>query len=276
LMTRSGIDFMVGVIVWAMLIAGVVMTIRNLRGARLGPQSSPAIGADATIEARARLHSKALLACTGTIAIIFLVLPHQVGWFGFVDGRLVPIVMFLGLMAIRTEALGSALRFAFEKLGPVFAGAILVVAFIASYRFQDEARGYKEVLAAVPTDARLLNLPLDPNSDNFTGHPFVHYDKLAMAERPIVVSDMWFHQGSALYPRAENPSVRLPNDYTSSDLHSLDWPSYKLQDWDYVLVRTRPNADGPVTPASVSLVEHRGGWWLYRSTSAVPLAPGGS
>src|SRR5207244_2754045 len=161
----------------------------------------------------------------------------------------------------RTVALGSVLRFAFEKLGPVFAGAVIAVAFIASYRFQDEARGYKEVLAAVPTHARLLNLPLDPNSDNFTGHPFVHYDKLAVAERPILASDIWFHQGSALYPRAENPSLRLPADYTSSDLHALDWPAYHLEDWDYVLVRTRPNVDALAIPASLALIEHRGGWW---------------
>lgn len=276
LMTRSGIDLAVGVIVWGLVFAGVFMTVRHLRIGTSYALSSPSIGTDALMDARARLHSKALLACMATLGVVFLVLPHQIGWFGFVDGRLVPIIVFLGLMSLRMVALGPTLRFAFEKLGPVFAVAVVLVAFIASYRFQDEARGYKEVLAAVPANTRLLNMPIDPNSDNFTGHPFVHYDKLALADRPVVVSDVWFHQGSALYPRAGNPALTLPDEYISSDLHSLNWPAYRLEDWDYVLVRTRPAADSPVTPASLSLVEHRGGWWLYRNAAPghrVPLTP---
>ena len=207
------------------------------------------------------------------VAALFFALPHSVGWFGFVDGRLAPLILFLGLMAIHTPALGPTLRFAFEKLGPVFAAAIVVVSLVASYRFQAEARGFHEVLASVPANTRLLNLPLDPNSDAFTGHPFVHYDKLVLAERPIVVSDVWFHQGSALYPRPENPALRLPPDYVSSDLRTVDWPAYHLEDWDYVLLRTRPGADAPFTPARLSLAEHRGGWWLYRSATAVPTLP---
>jgi hypothetical protein len=84
---------------------------------------------------------------------------------------------------------------------------------------------------------------------------------------------VWFHQGSALYPRPENPALRLPPDYVSSDLRTVDWPAYHLEDWDYVLLRTRPGADAPFTPAGLSLAEHRGGWWLYRSAAAVPTLP---
>ena len=112
---------------------------------------------------------------------------------------------------------------------------------------------------------RLLNLPLDPNSDVFTAHPFIHYDKLVLAERPVVVSDVWFHQGTALYPTPENPALRLPPSYSSSALQGIDWPDYRLDDWDYVLIRTRPDAPEPQTPPALSLTEHRGGWWLYRT-----------
>jgi hypothetical protein len=265
LMTRSGIDAAVGVAVWALVLAGVFATVRLMTQPRAGG------GASAFGDAQAR-HTRALLSGGAVIGALFLALPHSVGWFGFVDGRLVPLVLFLGLLAIQRDALGPAVRFGFERLVPAFAAAVLIVNHVASYRFQDEARGFHEVLGEIPAEARLLNLPLDPNSDVFTGHPFVHFDKLALAERPLVVSDVWFHQGTALYPRPENPALRLPAEYVSSDLHSLDWSTYRLEDWDYVLVRTRPTAEAPPVPASLAVVDHRGGWWLYKSLTAAAVS----
>jgi hypothetical protein len=120
----------------------------------------------------------------------------------------------------------------------------------------------------VPADARLLNLPVQPNSRWFTAHPFVHYDKLALADRPLVVSDVWFHQGSALYPTAQNPALHLPESYSEADLRALDWLAYRWRDWDFALVRTDVGAPEPPVPAELatrlSLAAHRGGWWLFR------------
>jgi hypothetical protein len=86
-----------------------------------------------------------------------------------------------------------------------------------------------------------------------------------LAERPLVVSDVWFHQGSALYPTAQNPALRLPGSYSESDLRLIDWPAYRLDDWDYVLIRTRSNSAQPNVPSQLALAAHRGGWWLYRT-----------
>jgi hypothetical protein len=251
LMTRTGIDFLVAIVVWAFAIAGAVLTLRSFRGGTAGRASR---------EAR---HTRALFASAACVALIFLALPHTVGWFGFVDGRLVPVVLLLCLLGLRREALPATLGRTLDLGAPVVATAIAALAMVASYRFQAEARGFREVLARVPPEARLLNLPLDPNSDVFTAHPFVHYDKLVLADRPIVVSDVWFHQGSALYPTPQNPALRLPPSYSESDLKGIDWPAYDLGDWDYVLIRTRPNAGQPFTPDSLALAEHRGGWWLF-------------
>ena len=146
----------------------------------------------------------------------------------------------------------------------------MTTALVASYRFQAEAAGYRDVLARVPAGARLLNLPIDPNSDVFTAHPFIHYDKLVLCDRPVVVSDVWFHQGSALYPTPQNPQLRLPPSYSESDLRFVDWPAYSLGDWTHVLIRTRPGAAEPAVPGSLALDAHQGGWWLYRTTSAKP------
>jgi hypothetical protein len=128
-----------------------------------------------------------------------------------------------------------------------------------------EASGWREVFANVPAEARLLNLPLDPDSNVFTAHPFIHYDKLVLAERPIVASDVWFYQGSALFPTADNPALGLPASYSESNLHFIDWPAYRLSDWDYVLVRTRPGSAQPFVPTALALAAHRGGWWLFRT-----------
>jgi len=141
---------------------------------------------------------------------------------------------------------------------------VTTLSLVAAHRFQAEARGYDHVLARVPTGARLLNFPLEPNSDVFAAHPFIHYDKLALVERPILVSDLWFHQGTGVFPKAGNPVLGLPDVYKPSDLKTIDWAAYRLSDWDYVLVRTRPASGPPVTPAVLTLVEHEGGWWLYR------------
>jgi uncharacterized membrane protein len=270
LMTRTGIDFLAGVIVWVFAIASAVLTVRSLRAARAAAAATT--NGDAASAGWAALprdvrHSQALYACAVTVGVIFLALPHAVGWFGFVDGRLVPLVLFFLFLGLRKEALPRSFVRAFETGAPLVAATIAALAMVASYRFQAEAAGFHEVLGRIPAGARLLNLPLDPNSDVFTAHPFVHYDKLVLAERPIVVSDVWFHQGSALYPTAENPALNLPTSYSESDLKEIDWPSYRLDDWDFVLIRTRPQAPAPRTPDALHLEEHRGGWWLFRHSS---------
>jgi len=256
LMTRTGLDFIVGVFVWAILIGCVFVTGRSLAPATSG-HSPP-------MEAASREHARALLACIAALAACFLVMPHSIGWFGFVDGRLVPLLLLLAVMTVRRPSLGRALGVEYDKGAPVAACAMVALALGACHLFQAEARGWREVLSVVPADSRLLNLPLEPNSDIFTAHPFIHYDKLVLADRPTVVSDIWFHQGSALYPTADNPALRLPPTYSESDLRVIDWPDYHLSDWDYVLIRTRPDAAQPFVPSPLALAAHRGGWWLFR------------
>jgi hypothetical protein len=263
LLTRSGIDIVAGIVLWAILLGVSIATLRNLRAPQ-PPSEGTAAVAEVEADTRSRAHSRALYAGAVAIAVLFFALPHAIGWFGFVDGRLVPLFLYLCILGFRWDALGRFGRSSMERGAPAIAATMVVVAMGASYRFQDEAKGFHEVLAQVPREARLLNLPLDPNSATFTAHPFIHYDKLVLAERPIVVSDIWFHQGSALYPTPANPALHLPDSYSESDLHVIDWPAYRLEDWDYVLVRTRPEGFPPPSPAVLELADHRGGWWLYK------------
>jgi hypothetical protein len=260
LLTRTGLDAAIGVFVWLVIGAAVIATARSLRDPQEGEHDER--GHDDP----SRAHATALLACVVVLWAAFLILPNSIGWFGFVDGRLVPLLLLLGLMALRRPALGRVLAATFERGAPIAGSAMVAIALVASQRFQGEAAGWREVLGAVPANARLLNLPIDPNSLVFTAHPFVHYDKLVLADRPALVSDVWFHQGSGIYPTADNPSLLLPDTYSESDLRFVDWPAYRLPDWDYVLLRTRPSAPEPQVPPALTLIVHRGGWWLFRST----------
>jgi len=248
LMTRSGVDFFIGIVIWLWTLALLGRIVASV------------------IRGKASLAARRLILASLVLFGAFAALPHNIRWFGFVDGRLVPLLLLLPALAAPPNLLGPIAAGLERRVAPLVAMAMVVSALVASYRFQDEARGYKEVLGRVPAAARLLNLPLDPNSDVFTAHPFVHYDKLIMVDRPSVPSDVWFHQGSAVYPTEANPALRLPENYVESDLKGIQWQAYDLHDWDYVLVRTRPDGTLHDVPGSLSLVEHRGGWWLYRRT----------
>jgi hypothetical protein len=251
LMTRTGIDFTIGVFVWAFLLLATMTTVRAL--------------ARHAVEARYAVHARALLAGGATLFGLFLALPHAIGWFGFVDGRLVPLVVILPLLAIPPGVLGPRLARVLGVGAPLGASTLAALALAASYAFQSEARGYRSILAEIPPETRLLNLPVEPNSAVFTGHPFIHYDKLAMVDRPLAPSDVWFHQGSAIYPRPANPILALPASYSESNLGPVEWADYRIADWDYVLVRTRPEGGRPFTPAPLVLVDHQGGWWLFKN-----------
>jgi hypothetical protein len=209
-------------------------------------------------------HTKALSGAVVFLLLLFLLLPHSIRWFGFIDGRLVPLILMLGMLAIPTASRSPRAAQRFERMIPFGATAMVVLVIAASLQFQSEAAGYRDVLARIPTESRLLNLPLMPNSRVFTAHPFVHYDKLILIERPMLLSDVWFHQGSALYPTAENPARFLPSSYSESNLIFIDWPGYQLDQWDFVLLRTGIDEPSPNVPASLRLVRHLGGWWLYR------------
>jgi hypothetical protein len=260
LMTRTGVDAALGVVVWGVVLAAFVTTLRDPSSAR------------GDIERRSRAHSQRLVVGAAGAALAFFSLPHAYLWFGFIDGRMVPVFLFLAILCVRRPALGARLERFMDVVAPTAAFAMIGVVWFASHRFQAEAEGYRAVLGAVPSEARLLNLPIDPDSQVFTAHPFVHYDKLVAVDEPVLLSDVWADRATALYPTAENPSVHLPAAYNSANLKRIDWPAYDLTEWSHVLLRVRPDAPAPVTPIDLLPVAHAGGWWLYRTFSPGPTA----
>jgi hypothetical protein len=251
--TRTGIDIVIGLGIWLAAILGAIVSRRS--------QSCSAAPVETSN------HVRALGNASAASFLAFLILPHAVRSFDFVDGRLLPIVILLALMAIDKNAFGPRLRRSVTVAAGVSAGVAVVLELVAMQLFQGEADGYREVFATIPANSRLLYLPLEPDSRVFISHPFVHYDKLVLVERPIVPSQLHFHHGTGIFPTAANPVLRLPRDYVSSDLKRIVWSGYRLGDWNYVLIRRWPDARAPSVPNTLALQAHRGGWWLYRNTS---------
>jgi hypothetical protein len=250
LMTRWGLDVVVGLAIWGVLLASLRATLRDHE-----PHTG---GADR----RSRSHARALAITAAGTAALFLALPHAFKWFGFIDGRMLPIFLFLIIACVRRPALGPRLGRVLDGVAVGAACTMTAIVLYASSRFQAEARGYREVLGAVPALASVLNLPIDPDSDVFTAHPFVHYDKLTAIEHDVLLSDIWADRATALYATPDNPQARLPVEYNSANLKRLDWAAFDLSDWSYVLIRTRPEASAPETPG-LALAKHAGGFWLY-------------
>jgi len=254
LATRTALDVILGLVIWGVVGVASARTVRwTWRGRTV-----------------ADYQSRALALGIAAILLAFAGLPHTIGWFGFVDGRLVLPVLLLALIGLRPDAMGPGLTRTIQYTGFATAAAQVAIVLAASVSFQREATGYAEVLSQVPPRARLLNLPVDPDSGLFTGHPFTHYDMLTLVDKPVLASDIWYHQGTAVYPREGNPAFRLPATYCESNMKFVDWASFHLEDWDYMLVRQRATDAAPIVPPSLALVTHRGGWWLWRNAARAP------
>ncbi len=239
LTTRLGVDIAAGLVVWGVLIAGFLASRRH---------SSNRLTVSKV--------NYLVVAC----AALFLISPHDVGWFGFADGRIVLATALVIAASSDPGALSAQLHKWRLRLSIVAAALIVVCLHVASRGFQSEASGYREALAHVAPARRLFYIPLDADSRWFTGHPFLHYDKFVLVAQPQVVSDLWFHQGTAVYPRAALPQVPMPS-LQPGDRPLLE--RLRVDEWDYVLVKTASDASLPQVPRGARLAFSDNGWWLF-------------
>ena len=65
-----------------------------------------------------RPHARAVRVGAAVLFVLFALLPHAVGWFAFVDGRLVPLVLALALLSTPWRILPERLRSTFESVRP--------------------------------------------------------------------------------------------------------------------------------------------------------------
>jgi len=246
LATRTGIDAAIGVAIWAAAVTGMVATLRRKSSSIAVPLRNACIA----------------------LMVGFAVLPHRVRSFDFVDSRLLPIILLAAFMAIDGKAITPRWRRHTTMAAATAATTVVGLQLFAMQTFQGEAAGFHAVVGQMPAGRRMLYLPVQADSRIFISHPFVHYDKLAFVERGVLPSQFHFHHASGIFPTRNNPILRLPHDYVESDLKSIAWPHYDLAEWDFVMIRTFPDAPAPAVPEALALMDHRGGWWLYRSAAA--------
>jgi hypothetical protein len=222
LMTRFGIDALVSIVLWAALCWALYQERATLFAKR-------ALADDVDV---ITLHRRAFARFAWVAFVLFLLLPHSIGWFGFADGRLLAPILLCAVFAL-SEARVRAFQAWFAAGSASLAGCLLV----ATILFQREAQSSVQALNKIPSGARVLNFPFEPNSRYFVGHPFVHYDKLVLLERDIVPSDVWFQVATAVYPSAANPALVLPDTYIESNLINFSIADYQLSDWTHVIAR---------------------------------------
>lgn len=195
---------------------------------------------------------------------LFLLLPHNAHWFGFVDGRLLPTSFLLVALAL-PEGWWTARR---RDAAALLTVAQCTVLATCVAMFQSEMQGFDDIAQALPNDMRVLNFPIDANSRYVVGHPFVHVDKLLVLKRPELLSDLWLHQGTGLYARDANPALHLPSQYASTQVQEgRALEGISLEEWDYALLRKESMVPPPVPPGWEPR-RQSGAWWLYARRDA--------
>ncbi len=251
LFSRFGIDALIALTLVVYAAAIVFVASRNFRSGTL--------------------RQRRLLIAIGAFSLLFVGLPHSIGWFGFVDGRLLMPIIFL-VVLLRGSVIDGGARASgardsslvqkgllhFEHAAPFFALIQAVVVVVATFLFQTEAREFSTVAHLVPADARLLYLPFRSESRFVTGHPFLHYDKLILAEHPLVVSQFWWHQGTGIYPTEKSPAIAIPRNYLELDQGKPHWDRMALDSWTHVLVRGSDSV-----PEQAHLILQSGDFRLY-------------
>ncbi len=155
LTTRTGVDVAIGLLIWLAVIVAAVKSVRASENVSIATQG----------------HIRSLCIASLVTLGVFAVLPHTIGWFGFVDGRLLPLTLLTGLLAINPGAFSAKMQSWATRTAGIAAALIVALLLIASYKFQDEASGYAEILDAIPENSRILYFPLEPDSRILVGHP---------------------------------------------------------------------------------------------------------
>ena len=253
LMTRLGIDMALGIAFWGLLLFSAV---------RFRPQ------AELLITPHDRHRQRAFHAAVA-LSLLFLALPHNAQWFGFVDARLLPLTYLMYTLSLPPQWWSSARRHAATGTSCLQC-TILAVGVLL---FQQEFKGFEQIAQHIQPERSLLHLPVFADSRYLVAHPFVHEDKLLLLGKPMLLSDMWLHQGTGLYATDANPVVRLDPNYASSNVKlPIAWKSFAPNDWDYVLLRMRDTVNTPDVPAYWKSAAHSGTWWLFERDRTV-IAP---
>jgi hypothetical protein len=248
-LSRLGLDAVVAAVLWLLLGAVALQTIR---AARLMPPGTPPAPALLLTRSGAVLAGLALLA------------PYRIHFFSSFDLRVACTALLVAMLAVVPAAHSPRLRRALHVGPPLLAGTMVLTLWVAGLLFQREATSIDPLLRKIPEHTRLLYLPVNPDSRVWAAAPFWHLEKRVLFDRDLLVANVWLHQGSALFPTAIGAPLLSVTPLATAD-GEVRWSRYDLGPWDHVLVRNG-RATGPLgKPSALELVASAGGMHLYRN-----------
>jgi hypothetical protein len=155
----------------------------------------------------------------------FIVLPRLYAGGAYVDMRMLPYALALGVVAIRVPAddpaaarfaIGGALFFAMRTIGTSVAFAILAAGQADALR----------ALPALPVGSAVLTLVDEPSGGQWSNRRFTHIAGMAIARRRVFTNEQWALPGQQLirplHPRAA-PLDRDPSQLVFSPVEATDF-----------------------------------------------------
>jgi hypothetical protein len=188
LLSRLGVDVAVAVALWLLLGAALLATLKTT-----------------TIDDDPVARRRLVLARVSVVMLaVGLLAPTRIGWFGSVDLRLCSTALLLAVLALAPAAFGPGLRRLLGRAPPLLAGVMVATLLVALVLFQAEARAPAAALARVPAGSVRPDLRLSPTSRVWAARAYLHWDKLLLLDRDVLISNPWLHQGTALRPAADH------------------------------------------------------------------------
>ncbi len=134
--------------------------------------------------------------------------------------------------------------------------------------FQEEARGFDDVVRIIPINSRVMSIIVTQRSEVVNLLPYMHFGAYVQVRRGGLHSFGFASINEiGIKYKPGNPAALLPENwewkpgrYFRYDVHGFDW--------DYYLVyhREKQNpAQTMVDKGYVKLAAHKGGWYLYKN-----------
>jgi len=165
--------------------------------------------------------------------IAFLLLPRLYAGGAYVDMRILPYAVALGLLAIRTEPGEESLSDRLALFGTAFFALRVTTSIIALALFARAQQDELQVLPAMPAGATVLSLVDEPSTASWDNPRLGHLPGIAIARRRIFTNEQWAIRGQQLIAPRHPAAAPLDRD-PSQLVFPVDAP-YRQTDFDQAI-----------------------------------------
>lgn len=199
-----------------------------------------------------------------TVAI-FLLVPHEFLGTAFLYSRyaVFAIPTWLYAMERKSPAPQSNIRL---FLGPALAVTCTMMTTLQFWSYEPEVAGLRQVIDQLPVNARILSIPVRPNSRYMRTPVFLHTPVWYQAEKGGVVDFSFAINFPLLFRYRPETEPRIPRMFVW-DPRMLKWEEHRGSSYDYFIVRDVGREPSPILTsihAPVEFVGRSGMWQLFR------------